>query len=144
MSYASYLMILKLNRWLEPWEYVYHINRKWKDDRIENLKIIDITLKDIEVKYPYDPERYYGRLRWDKTDKRYIVILFLKKEYRNNKTLKKEMNRSINIYIAETEILKRFLNDNEKVIFINGDKTIYNKENLKIIEKGERGNSNIL
>ena len=141
MSYAHYLMCLKEKRWLENYEFVYHLNRDWKDDRIENLKIIDTRPQSIEVKYPYDPERYYGRRCWDKTSEYYYVCLLLKKEYKNSENLEKLIQRPINIYIAETEKLKRFLNDNEKVIYIDKDKTNYNKENLKVMKKGEIGHS---
>ena len=61
VKYATYLMMQQKGRWLESWEYVHHINRDWKDDRLENLEIIDTTPQPIEVKYPYDPEKYYGR-----------------------------------------------------------------------------------
>ena len=83
----------------------------WKDDRIENLKLIDIETIDIEVKYPYDPVRYYGRRYWDRTNRKYKVYLFLKNEYRTKDTSKKEkeIKLSINKYIAETEIKYRFL-----------------------------------
>ena len=115
---------------------LYHINGDTTDDRIENLKFINIFAKDIEVKYPYDPERYYGRRCWDKTHKNYHVYLYLKKEYRNSDISRKEkqIGRPINIYIAETEMLKRFLKDDEKVIFIDGNKTNYSKKNLKIVK----------
>ena len=131
---VKYLMMLKLNRWLEPWEEVYHINRDWKDDNIENLKIIDTRSINIEVKYPYDPEKYYGKIRWSKAKKIYRVYLYLKKEYIKDKNLENEIRKSVHIYIAETEKLKRFLNDDEKVIFIDKDKTNYNKNNLKIVK----------
>ena len=36
-------MILELNQWLTSDKYAYHINRDFMDNRIENLKIIDIT-----------------------------------------------------------------------------------------------------
>ena len=115
---------------------LYHINGDTTDDRIENLKFINIFAKDIEVKYPYDPERYYGRRCWFKTHKKYVVYLYLKNEYRNTDMSRKEkvIERPINIYIAETEKLKRFLNDDEKVIFIDGDKTNYDVDNLKIVK----------
>ena len=91
----------------------------------------------IEVKYPYDSEKYTGTRNWDKLKRKYYVCLYLKKEYKNKNTLKKEIRRPINIYIAETEIINRFLNDDEKVIFIDNDKLNYNKDNLKVMKKGE-------
>ena len=141
ISYAKYLMILHLNRWLEPWEYVYHINRKWKDDRLENFKIINIKHKDIEVKYPYDPEKYRATINWDKKHRCYKIILYLKQKYKNDKSLNIRMQRPIQNYIYETEILKRFLNHDERVIFKDKNFTNYNKNNLKIIKKFERGYS---
>ena len=71
MPYAKYLMILELNRWLGPFEYAYHINRNWKDDRIENLQLIDIEYTDIKVKYPYDAKRYKGKRYSHKTQRIY-------------------------------------------------------------------------
>ena len=41
-------------------------------------------------------------------------------------------------YIVETEIENRFLNDNEKVIFKDGDITNYDVSNLKVMEIGGR------
>ena len=118
-----------------PGEYVYHINRKWKDDRIENLKIIDISPVDIEVKHPYDPKRYTGRRRWDNQNKHYGIVLYLKSEYKENKDLKERIELHINRYVAETELLKRFLKkDNESVIFKDGDYTNYKSSNLKVVE----------
>ena len=118
--------------------FVYHINRKWKDDRIDNLKLINIEAIDIEVKHPYDPVRYYGRKYWDKRSRKYIVHLYLKDEYRGDNNLKKRIPVSIHKYIAETELENRFLDDNEKVIYIDGNKTNYHVDNLKVIKKGKR------
>ena len=140
-------MILELNRWLGPFEYAYHINRKWKDDRIENLKIIDTTPVDIEIKYPYDPVKYTGTRYWYKSTRRYTVQLRLKDEYSHDKTLKKEIAVSMHKYVGETELKYRFLRDDEKVIFIDGDKTNYHVDNLEVMKKGERvrkkGHSNL-
>ena len=134
MSYASYLMVLKLNRWLEVGEYVYHINRDWKDDRIENLKVIDTRPQPIEVKYPFDHERYHATINWNKYHKKYFIYLYLKKKYKNDKSLKRQIQKSLKKYIVETEKLKRLLNDDEKVIFKDGDRTNYDVDNLKVIE----------
>ena len=139
MPYAKYLMIVELNRWLGPWEYAYHINRKWKDDRIENLKIIDTTPVDIEIKYPYDPVKYTGIRYWYKSTRRYTVHLSLKNEYSHDKTLKKEIAVSMHKYVGETELEYRFLKDDEKVIYIDSDNTNYDVDNLKVMKKGERG-----
>ena len=136
ISYAQYVLYKEKEIILKPWEEIYYINRDMKDDRIENLKVIDTRPQPIEVKYPYDPEKYNGILRWYKNEKKYYVYLYLKKEYRNSKMLRKEkqIQKSISTYITETEKLKRFLNDNEIVIFIDGDKTNYDKNNLKVIK----------
>ena len=134
MPYAKYLMILELNRWLGPFEYAYHINRDWKDDRVENLKVIDTTPMDIEVKYPYDPAKYTGTVYWYKSKRRYVVHLYLKKEYMHDNSLRKKIEKYLNIYIVETEKLNRFLNKGEKVIFKDDDKTNYKIDNLKVIK----------
>ena len=139
IPYAQYVLYKEKGIIAKPWEYIYHLNRNWKDDRIENLKVINIHPIPIEVKYPYDPEKYYATRNWDKLKRKYYVRLHLKKEYRNDKFLKKDIKKPIHIYIAETKKLKRFLNDDEKVIYIDRDKLNYSKDNLQVVEKGKRG-----
>lgn len=39
MTYARYLMSVHLNRYLESWEHVHHINEHKDDDRLDNLEI---------------------------------------------------------------------------------------------------------
>ena len=134
IPYAQYVLYKEKKIIVKPWEVIYHINGDLIDDRLENLKVIDTRPLPIEVKYPYDPEKYYATINWHKNNRHYYVSLYLKKEYRNDKSLKKEIQRSLRIYIAETEKLKRFLNDDEKVIFIDNDKLNYNKDNLKIVK----------
>ena len=117
-------------------EYIYHLDGNLANDDINNLKVIDDRPIDIEVKHPYDPVRYYGRRSLDKRKRTYIVRLYLKKEYRNENTLEEEkiITKPINIYIGETEIENRFLDDDECVIFKDGDKTNYNVNNLEVIK----------
>ena len=134
IPYAQYVLYKEKKLITKPWEEIYYINGNKKDDRIENLKIIDTRPQLIEVKYPYDPKKYYGRRYWNKLKRNYYVNLYLKKEYINDKSLEKQIRKPINIYIVETEKLKRFLNDDEKVIFIDGNKTNYSKKNLKIVK----------
>lgn len=43
MSYARYLMQQHLNRDLESWEHVDHINNDRTDDRLENLQILSLV-----------------------------------------------------------------------------------------------------
>ena len=143
VKYATYLMMQQKGRWLESWEYVHHIDGNLKNDDIENLFVIDIRPQPIEVKYPYDPEKYYGRVNWESSSKTYRVFLYLKKEYKYNTLLKNCINKQMHLYIVETEILKRFLNDDETIIFIDGNKLNYKINNIKIrregeLEKGER------
>ena len=139
IPYAQYVLYKEKEIIAQPWEYIYHLNRNWKDDRVENLKVINIHPIPIEVKYPYDPEKYTGTRNWDKRKRNYYVCLYLKKEYKNDKNLKKEIRRPINIYITETEKLKRFIKKDEKVIYIDNDKLNYNKDNLtyKTFEQAE-------
>ena len=139
ISYARYLMSLKENRYLESWEIIYHLNGNEKDDRLENLKIIDTRPIDIEVKYPYDTEKYKGRRVFNKRNKVFKIYLYLIDEYRYLNALGKEreFNIYLHVYIAETEKLKRFLNKDEKVIFIDGDKTNCNIDNLKVLKEDE-------
>ena len=118
---------------LMPWEYIYHLDNNLANDDIENLKVINTTPIDIEVKYPYDAKRYKGKKRWNKTSKNYIVYLSLKEEYSHDESLTKVIIRPINIYIVETEIKCRFLKDDEKVIYIDGNRTNYEIDNLEII-----------
>ena len=141
IPYAQYVLYKEKGIIAKPWEYIYHLNKNWKDDRVENLKIINTNPIPIEVKYPYDPERYHGVKIWSKNYRNYFINLHLNKKYRNDDNLKKRIQKSLNIYIAETEKLKRFLNEDEKVIYIDGDKTHLDVENLKVLRKGERGNS---
>ena len=137
VKYATYLMMQQKGRWLESWEYVYHINRDWKDDRLENLEIIDTTPQPIEVKYPYDPEKYHGTINWDKRRREYIVNLYLKKEYRHDINLEKRIRLSLKTYTVETEILNRILEKDETIIFKDKNKLNCNKDNLKIRREGE-------
>ena len=144
MQYAKYLMMLELNRWLEPYEYIYHINRDFMDNRIDNFKIIDTRPIDIEVKYPYDPEKYKASKCWYKRDRAFLCYMHLKSEYRTRETPRKrnEIRIPMHKYIAETEKLKRFLDKDERVIYIDEDRLNYSEENLKILKSNERGNIN--
>ena len=132
ISYAQYILYKEKKITLNPWEEIYYINKDMKDDRIENLKIIDIRPRSIEVKHPYSFKDYNATINWHSKDQ-----LFNVKFYPKNKFSFKKM-KSLNKYIVETEKLKRFLNDDEKVIFIDGDFLNYNLNNLKVMKKGER------
>jgi len=58
MSYARYLLQTHLNRELESWEHVDHINNDPLDDRIENLQILSV--KDNSLKYhALNPRKTY-------------------------------------------------------------------------------------
>ena len=137
IPYAQYVLYKEKKRIVQPWEEIYYINGNKKDDRIENLKVIDIRPQSIEVKYPYDPKRYYGKNHWHSRDKKYEITLYLKKEYKNDKSLKRKISISLNKYIVETEKIKRFLKKGEKVIFKDKNKSNYNLDNLKIVKRGE-------
>ena len=132
IPYSRYLMSLKENRILERYEYVYHINLDMKDDRIENLKIIDTRSRDIKVKHPYNPEEYIGKLQWRNDSKTYYIRLILKKD-------KKRIDINISDYIAETEILKRKLKENENAWFKDNDRTNLNFDNIfiKVFEEAK-------
>ena len=132
ITYAQYVLYKEKRIILKPWEIIYYINRNMKDDRIENFKVIDTRSINIEVKYPYDPKEYNATINWHSRGQSFNV-----KFYPKNKFSFKKM-KSLNIYIAETEKLKRFLNDDEKVIFIDGDRSNYNQDNLKVMKKVER------
>ena len=120
-------------------EYIYHLDNNLANDDIDNLKVIDTTPVDIEVKHPYDPVRYYGRRYWNKKQKKYIVCLLLKNEYVIKEMLRseKEIQKNLNTYIIETELKNGFLDNDEKAIFIDGNKTNYDVDNLKIMKIGE-------
>ena len=120
-----------------PWEYVYHLDGNTMNDNIENLFVVDTNSKPIEVKHPYDAEKYRATLIWDKSYKVHKVRLMLKKEYKYDDSLKNEIQTYLNKYIVETEIKNRFLDKDETVIFIDKNKINYDLNNLKVIRENE-------
>ena len=132
IPYAQYVLYKEKGITVKLWETIYHINEDITDDNIENLKVIsNIMPRPIEVKYPYDPEKYNATISWHSKEQIFYVRFYPKNKFSFKKT------KSLKNYIAETEILERFLNDDEKVIFKDGNKTNYDKKNLKVMKKGK-------
>lgn len=61
MSYARYLMSVKLGRILESWEHVDHIDNDKTNDSIENLQLL--TLAENNIKYAKFHGIRYVKLR---------------------------------------------------------------------------------
>ena len=141
ISEARYNMEIYLNRHLNRDEIVVHIDGDYKNNDIKNLKVIESKFTSYENFKKYklcDKEPYIG---WAITGN-IIPKSTLKSDKFRNYIRMRDPDNNIHIilyarYIAETEILGRFLKDNEQVDHINMDTLDDSIENLRIIKQSE-------